>query len=347
MARTASVALLAFLMLVPTAAAAAGRPVFSLRAVGNPKLGYFVYHLAPGAARSGAVIVSNTGTAAGTVKLYAADGATGSTSGTVYLTDKPPAHTARWVDFARSTLDLRPGEHVRVPFRVHVPADAPPGQWVAGLVAESARRAPTPRTSKRAGIRIRIRDLTIVAVQVDVPGPARPQFSIGGAHVGGQKGFEQLLVRMRNGGNVLRKPTGRVVISRRSGAVVESLPFEMDTFLPKTAIDYPLLLKHALEPGRYVAAVTLTFAGADGAPTTVRSSPPFSISRRQVKQIFASAPPTRRAAGASSSTPWLLIVAIVVASVVAALLALIVILLLRRPGQPPRPETGTPDDSVR
>src|SRR5437764_3644015 len=346
MARTASVALLAFLMLVPSAAAAAGRPVLRLRAVGNPKLGYFVYHLAPGAARGGAVIVSNTGDAAGSVKLYAADGATGSTSGTVYLTDRLPARTARWVQFARSTLDLQPGEHVRVPFRVRVPSGARPGQWVAGLVAESARRAPTPRTSKRAGIRIRIRDLTIVAVQVDVPGPARPQFSIGGAHVGGQKGFEQLLVHMRNGGNVLRKPTGSVVISRGGGAVVETVPFALDTFLPKTAIDYPILLAHALEPGTYLASVTLSFAGADGAPTTVRASPRFAISKRQVKQIFASAPPTRRAA-ASSATPWLLIVAIVVASVVAALRALIVVLLLRRPGQRPRPETGTPDDAVR
>src|SRR3954451_14556221 len=128
MARAASVALLAFLLLVPSAGAGAGRPVFSLRAVGNPKLGYFVYDLAPGAGRSGAVIVSNTGDAAGSVKLYAADGATGSTSGTVYLTDRPPARTARWVEFARSTLDLRPGEHVRVPFHVQVPAGALPGQ---------------------------------------------------------------------------------------------------------------------------------------------------------------------------------------------------------------------------
>ena len=44
----ASLILLSF-VLPPVAAAADGGPVFGLRAVGNPKRGYFVYKIAPGA----------------------------------------------------------------------------------------------------------------------------------------------------------------------------------------------------------------------------------------------------------------------------------------------------------
>jgi hypothetical protein len=72
----------------PLASAAAKAPAFGLRALGNPKLGYFVYSLSPGVVHQGGVIISNSGTAAGTVKLFAADATTGSTTGTVYLTDR-------------------------------------------------------------------------------------------------------------------------------------------------------------------------------------------------------------------------------------------------------------------
>ena len=51
--------------------------MFGLRAVGNPKLGYFVYAVGPGKAAKGGIIVSNTGTKRGTVRIYAADGSTG------------------------------------------------------------------------------------------------------------------------------------------------------------------------------------------------------------------------------------------------------------------------------
>jgi hypothetical protein len=46
MRRRLAAAVLAALVLAPLAHAAAG-PVFGLRAVGNPKRGYFVYPLAP------------------------------------------------------------------------------------------------------------------------------------------------------------------------------------------------------------------------------------------------------------------------------------------------------------
>jgi hypothetical protein len=325
--------------LAPVGRAASTGPVFSLRAEGNPKIGYFVYDLAPGAVRSGAIVVSNVGNQTGTVKLYAADGATGATSGTVYLTERPARRAATWVSLARTTLTLKPRQHVRVGFEVRVPTGAQPGQWVAGLVAEGARRAATPRTSKRAGIRIRIRDLTIVAVQVNVPGAEKPRFAIGGAHIGGQRGFEQLLVHLANTGNVLRKPTGTVVVSRPSGAVVETLPFRMDTFLPKTTIDYPLLLKQALAPGRYVATVELSYTGANGAATVVRAAPRFAVSSGQVKKIYSSAPPTRRVAtpAGGGTSGWLLIAAIGGGIVILALLGVIVV-LVRRPRYRTPPE---------
>src|SRR4051812_4987580 len=119
--RLAAILILTSFVLPPAAAAATAGPVFGLRAVGNPKRGYFIYNLAPGATRTGGVIVSNTGNRSGTVKLYSADGSTGQTTGTVYLTDKQPIRAGAWIKLAQASVTLAPGEIKRVPFTVKVP----------------------------------------------------------------------------------------------------------------------------------------------------------------------------------------------------------------------------------
>jgi len=330
MRRFAAIVLLA-LVLAPLATAAPKTPVFGLRAVGNPKLGYFVYSLPPGAVQQGAVIISNSGTAAGTVKLFTADATTGRTTGTVYLTDRKPARVGSWISLSSTSLTLAPGQHQTVHFTVRVPASAGPGQWVGGVVAETSRQVTGAKTKQKANVQIRIRDLTIVAVQVNVPGPPKLAFAIGGVTTGGQRGFQEVVTHIANTGNVLVKPTGTVTVLNKQGAVLQVLTFKMDTFLPQTAIDYPVLLKKALPPGDYSAIVKLSIPGVSGAAAkVVTAHPAFSISRQDVQQVFTSAAPQAAptgTTGSSSKPPWILIAAGVVA---ALLLVLLVLRVLRR-----------------
>jgi LPXTG-motif cell wall-anchored protein len=325
--RLAALLVLIGFVLPPAAAAATAGPVFGLRAVGNPKRGYFVYDLSAGSTTTGAVIVSNTGNRTGTVKLYSADGSTGQTTGTVYLTDTKPSRAGAWVTLSRPSVELAPGEVARVPFTVSVPAGAAPGQWVAGIVAEAAASPTTKRSTRKAGVQIRIRNQTIVAVQVDVAGALQAGFTIGGAKTGGQRGFQQVLVHFANTGNVLSKPTGSVTILK-GGKPVERLPFAMDTFLPQTDVDYPLLLKKALAPGEYETRVALSFATPTSGQKAISASPPLSVSSEDVKQVFTSAAPTQQpVADSGSSTPW---AALVGAAAVVGLLVLLALWLLRR-----------------
>ena len=337
--RIAALVVLLTAVLVPAAhAATPATAVFGLRAVGNPKLGYFVYPVAPGKTVKGAVIVSNTGTKTGTVRLYAADGSTGATTGTVYLTDAHPFRAGSWIALSSSQVRLAPGRFKRVPFTVRVPSDAKPGEWVGGIVAESTTAARSTRTKQKAGVQIKIRNQTIIAVQANVPGGRKASFQVGAVKTGGQRGFQQLIVHLANTGNVLRKPTGKAEVIK-NGHLVETLPFVMDTFLPQTAIDYPILLKKALLAGDYQARVSLTFPGANGAQKTISATRPFAVSKTDVQQVFTSSKPTQQpAAGSttgsaesssSSSTPWGWIVGALVAG---ALLLLLVLQLRRRGG---------------
>ena len=338
--------ILVMLQIAPVASAASNGPVFGLRAAGNPRLGYFVYDLTPGATRTGGILVSNTGNRSGTVKLYAADATTGRTTGTVYLTDTGAARTGAWVQLARDSVTLAPGAHARVAFTVTVPADAKPGQFVAGIVAETRPATQAPTVKHKANVRIHIRNLTIVAVQVNLPGQTIVGFTIGGVKPGGQRGFQQVFVHFANTGNHLVKPSGVVTILDSTGKTIETLPFKMDTFLPHTAIDYPMLLTKALPPGDYHAKVRLVVPGVAGAPgKTVVAQPAFSVSKQDVTQVFTSSKPTqttpgtRAAAQGSSSTPWAVIAAVAAA---ALLLALGLFQLIRRRGGPMGPVAGAP-----
>jgi hypothetical protein len=327
---------LAGLLLAPLASAATKGPVFGLRAVGNPKLGYFIYPLAPGETKHGAVIVSNTGTASGTVKLFTADATTGTTSGSVYLTDQKPVHAGAWISLDKTELTLAPGAHKRVGFAVHVPPGAETGQWVGGIVAETTHQVAGPKSKQKAKVQIRIRDLTIVAVQVNVPGAPVISFDVGAVKTGGQRGFQQVITHMRNAGNVLVHPLGTITILDAGGRKLQTLKFAMDTFLPDTAIDYPVLLKKALAPGSYQAIVRVTVPGFPGVEgTRVNVTRPLAVSKEDVQQVFTSAAPTQTppettaaAATSSSSRSWPLIG--LIAGVALLLLAALLWWILRR-----------------
>jgi hypothetical protein len=343
MRRLAATLLLA-LVLAPLAAAATNAPVFGLRAVGNPKLGYFVYSLPPGSVQQGGVIISNSGTATGTVKLFAADATTGRTTGTVYLTDRKAQHVGAWISLATTSLTLKPGQHRTVRFTVRVPANAGPGQWVGGVVAETSRQVTGPKSKQKASVQIKIRDLTIVAVQVNVPGPPLLAFKIGGVTTGGQRGFQQVITHIANTGNVLVKPRGSVTVLDKQGKTLQVLSFKMDTFLPRTAVDYPLLLKKALPPGDYSASVRLSIPGVSGAAAkVVTAHPAFSISKQDVRQVFTSAapqtpPPGTALASSPAAAPW----ALIAAAVVGGLLLVLLLIRLLRHRREGKPASGSP-----
>jgi hypothetical protein len=324
------------LVLAPAAHAASAGPVFGVRIVGNSKLGYFVYDVKPGGVHKGAIIVSNTGNRAGTVKLFAADATTASRTGAVYPSGKRPTGAGAWVKLSRSSLTLAPSRHATVQFTVRVPANAPAGQWLAGIIAETKNTVLGPKTKQKANVQIRVRNQTIVGVQVNVPGPPVVAFEIGAVTAGGQRGFQQVIVHFANNGNQLTKPTGNVVIADSKGTTIETLPFKMDTFLPQTAIDYPLLLTKALLPGDYRATVKLVVPATAGVPgKTVVASPSFSVSKQDVAQVFTSSQPTQvppsaaavtTTAGVSSALTWALIAA---GACGVLLLALLIFQLIR------------------
>jgi hypothetical protein len=247
--------------------------------------GYFVHAARPGSSLRDAVQVTNVGDRAGRVRLFAVDATTGQTSGVVYGSrGQRPSGVGAWVRLAAGSLTLAPGESRTVAFEVRVPAAAPSGQNLGGIVA--APVAPVARRAGRQGkgaFRIDVHEQAIVAVQVDLPGPRREALAVTSVHPGGTHGFQALLLGLTNGGNALIKGRGTLTVLDRGGRVRKRASFALDTLVPRTRIAFPVYVRgRALGPGRYVAQVAIRY----GSGLRVSRTLPFAISRAQVTEVF-------------------------------------------------------------
>ena len=315
--------------------AAAERAQFGLQPVTyNPAVpasqSYFIFDLHPGATTTSQVRVVNTGDATGTVHLYAVDATTGQTSGTVFRTRQDPRQDAgAWIALDAADLTLQPGEGQVVAFTVSVPADVRPGQHVGGIVAENATShtsAAPPAGGRAAGFQITVQNLTILAVQVNLPGPAVEQLDVTGIQAGGGQGYQTVLVGLRNRGTGLIKPAGTLTLTDTTGQEVQHLRLTLDTVLPDTTIQYPVAVaRQALGAGTYHATLDLTY----GAHGVTHYAGDLTITPAQVAQVFASStsaaplapPPTAAGRPARAATGWRVGVGL------AAALGLLVLLL--------------------
>jgi hypothetical protein len=321
----------AALAAVFAAPAQAAGPAFGIRALGDWKLGYFVYNGKPGQTLHGKIAVSNDGDRLGEVRIFATDATTGQTSGTVYQTSgKQPTDVGAWITLPATTLSLGPKERRVIPFTVVVPAGAAAGQHVGGIVAETGAKSTSAQSKGKANVQVTVRNLAIVAVQVNLPGPQVASFTIGKVHVGGRHGFQQVFVRITNTGNVLAKPGIALTVTDDKGAVVLDNHYKLDTILPHTSIDYPVTVtKKALAAGSYTTAVQLDYAKPGGGTGTTKASPTVTVTPEQVQQVFTSASPTAAppgtttlaaapAKGSSGISPVVIVLGIVAAIAILA-----------------------------
>jgi WxL interacting protein linking bacterial and host surfaces len=300
----------ALLAAAPAAAGAAG-PSFALKPVGPARTGYFVFRGAPGQTVRGAVRVLNVGDEAGRTSLYAVDAATGQTSGAVYRSRQEPRRdVGAWIKLAKAGVTLDPGRSQVVPFVVRVPASAPAGQHLGGIVAQ---RTPGATSAAQGGgkgsFKVRIQELSVLAVQVNVPGPERAQLSLTGIEAGSQPGHQSVLIGIGNRGNVLVKGRGTLRIAGKDGRVVQRSSFALDTFVPDTHIEFPVYIQGtALRPGGYRGTVSVAYRGQ-----RLTRSFPFTISAAQAAQVFG-AQAAKQTPIASSSDKTLLYVLVAISA---------------------------------
>jgi hypothetical protein len=269
---------------------------------------YFVHTVAAGAARGDEVLAINAGDQPTALDLYAVDALTGATTGAVYANrDTPPTGAGTWLRLPESRVTVPPRSTARVPFDLTVPAGTPPGQYLAGLVAQPAAApgtAPTAALAPETGqFTVTTTTRVVVAVAVTVPGELRRRISVTGVRASTGATGTQLTVGVRNDGNVLVRPQGTLLLRDQAGAERVRLRLDMDTILPGGTAGYAVAWPRELPAGQYGAEVALetTDALAAAAPTHAPGRADFRSGPIEVRVVAADLPTVQP--GRSVSVP--------------------------------------------
>ncbi|QIQ03327.1 WxL protein peptidoglycan domain-containing protein [Streptomyces liangshanensis] len=152
----------------------------------------FSYAVNPGGQLKDAMVVANHGKSPLTLTVYAADGFTTDTGQLDLLTrDKKSVGVGAWVHAARATVTVPPGKSAQLPFTASIPENAPPGDYVGGILTSLKQPddAEGINVDRRLGIRVKLRvggtlkpQLAVEKLHLDHTTPANP-FTRGDATV--------------------------------------------------------------------------------------------------------------------------------------------------------------------
>jgi hypothetical protein len=101
--------------------------------------------------------------------------------------------------------------------------------------------------------------------------------------MGGSPGFQTVLLGLRNTGGRMLKARGKLVVQSKAGRVLKRQAFSIDTFLPRTSIEMPVVVRgDALRAGDYTVSVSIAYGGR--APVELRT--PATVSSGALRQTF-------------------------------------------------------------
>lgn len=246
-------------------AAAAGPAAPGVTPVQPGPDGYFEYTLRPGSSASGAVVVQNQGRSPTTYAVYAADATTSPGTGVAYGEEQSGGEgPAAWLRLSTPTVSLGPGQKTTVTFTVTVPPGAQPGQHVAAIGAQTPSATGTAIPEGSGSVALVTNARVVIAVVVDVPGPAAVAVRLGHPRVRVQEHRRQLIaVPMSNTGGLMVKPVLAGVVRPCGGGArgAATIHRHLDTLVPGTSIEYPWYLNTVLPAGCYTADVQLMVPG--------------------------------------------------------------------------------------
>lgn len=267
--RMRSLAMLATFLLVASvgAASAAAPPMrFSIRPDprGSVSEGadYFVIASERGSVVRDALHLSNPGREPVRVRLDPVDATSAQLGGVDYssATEAPEA-AGTWIDLDQASLTIPPGEVRRVSFAVSVPQDARPGVNLAGIAAWTPSDAAEQPGDGGLDASVHVQTRRVVAVQVNLPGPAAPVLVIPAVTAIGRPDGIYLQVSIRNDGNGFAEGEGVLRLGEGDGAISRS--FALDKVVPGTTVWYPIRwLAEAPRDGTYPATVEIDYGSS-------------------------------------------------------------------------------------
>lgn len=241
-------------------------PEFFIAALGDHPNGYFEdVVIDPGSSLDLSVVIHNSGSIPVDLRTYKVNALSMVNGGYASGGEQDePFEFTTWIDYPSYNLSLSPGSSEERTFRVSVPQDASPGQYVAGLVVQTADTVAIPDNE--------VLDQIIgyaISLSVVVPGEVNASFEIGAPEVKASQNSRMLNVPITNTGNYLVRPAGELLLRNDSGEVVHRSPVKMGSVYSGLSTVISVMLPQQLPPATYSLDLSLVDEDS-GATTSVR-----------------------------------------------------------------------------
>ncbi|CAN5645516.1 hypothetical protein BH09CHL1_BH09CHL1_01150 [soil metagenome] len=165
---------------------------------------------------------------------------------------------ASWFTLDKEAFELDPGEAESFTVSVTVPENTPPGQYIAGLIVQTAKPLGSDDPQEGFGLLPIIR--SAMAIQITVPGPVTAGFELGTPTLTIQNDTPVVSAPITNTGNVLVKPAGTLSVSSPDGTVLVSSPVEMGSVYMGNSTSVQVSLPNQFVAGDYLVSIELTDA---------------------------------------------------------------------------------------
>lgn len=221
-----------------------------------PGGGYFQIEAEPGQDVLQSILLRNESGRRLTLDLAAVDAVTGQLGGASYgVPQDPVERTGAWIELDRTKIRLDAGEAASVGFAVAVPADASPGQHLAGIAVSEVGEEEEGKEPDAVSVVVNTR--RIIAVQVDLPGSEVPDLVVTGIEAAARPDGLYLEIGIENQGTAMTTGEGTVEIPAQ-GFIRD---FAVDTFVPATSIGYPIKWTDDPREGVFEATVEIRYEG--------------------------------------------------------------------------------------
>jgi hypothetical protein len=205
---------------------------------------YFNYVLQPGSELTDYVGVTNFSDKPLTLSVYASDAFNNAAGGFDLLAANiPPADAGTWVSFKKNVVNIPAKTRLDIPFTVRVPADASPGDHVAGIIASYTVPGGGGEQSVTVDQRVASRLYTRVM------GPVEASLAVENVEVTYQRssifvgpGSAKVKFTLRNTGNVRLSGTQALKVSSMIGTSaspsIDAFPEQIPELLPGNSVSF-------------------------------------------------------------------------------------------------------------
>ena len=226
---------------------------------------YFTYTAAPGQQIRDTVGITNRSDRKLTFRLYSTDAFNTEDGSFALLTaDRQSTDLGSWISLEKSTLTVKPGKRVDVPFTLKVPANATPGDHTGGVLA-----AVTQQETTAGGQNLNVDRRVAARVYLRVNGPLTSSLQVDRISTGDTgpvlgKRTVKVTYRVRNTGNVRLSGDARVYV-RGPLDWPQGTPAEREVpeLLPGSSYTFTDSVSGVLPAVRLQAAVRITPSDPD------------------------------------------------------------------------------------